>query len=92
VIFDDKASILLSSPVALYDRPEIHSQSSGDLFDGTEMEEALILHLQVLTEKEKNELKGDDKLISMLSRMETVSPEHLYTIHDFLKENNFSGL
>ena len=92
VIFDDNASILLSSPVALYDRPQIHGQSSGDLFDGTELEEALILHLQVLTDDEKKELKRDDKLNIMLNRMETVSPEHLFTIHDFLKENNFSGI
>ena len=44
---------MLSSPIILYDYPQIAPESAGDLFDGTEIDEILALRILTLTEDEK---------------------------------------
>ena len=44
---------LLSSPIILYDYPQIAPESAGDMFDGTEIDEILTLHMMLLTDSEK---------------------------------------
>ena len=43
---DDDA--LLGAAIILPDHPQLAPESRGDLFDGTEIEEALLLHLLAL--------------------------------------------
>ena len=49
----DCRDLMLSSPVILYDHPEVAPESAGDLFDATEIDEILTLRTLALTDEEK---------------------------------------
>src|SRR5262249_13690350 len=44
---------MLSSPILLYDYPRVASESPGDLFDATEIDELLTLRIRTMTDAEK---------------------------------------
>jgi len=82
---DDKT--MLSSPIVLYDYPEIASESMGDMFDSTEIEEALVLHMATMPEAEKEKIEqGDPKMKAMMERVESVTPEEIMSLHGGFKE------
>ena len=69
---------MLSSPIILYDYPQIASESPGDLFDGTEIDQMLILNVLNLTDEEKEEMRASDpRGREILERCESLSPEEL---------------
>ena len=45
--------VLLGAAIVLPDHPELAPESRGDLFDGTEIEEALVLHVLALSDAER---------------------------------------
>jgi len=47
---------LLSSPIILYDYPQVAAESAGQFFDGTEIDEMLALRIMTLTDDEKREM------------------------------------
>ncbi len=51
---DDDA--VLAAPIMLPDHPRIAPESLGNLFDNTEIEEALLLHVQALSDAEREEI------------------------------------
>lgn len=73
---------LLSSPIILYDYPEIAPESGGDLFDSTEIDEILSLRILTLTDEEKREIRGGDALArQVLERTEMLSEEQMWKLH-----------
>ena len=40
---DPDGQVVLSSPIILYDHPELAAESPGELYDGTEIDEMLVL-------------------------------------------------
>lgn len=48
--------IVLSSPIILYDYPQIAPESPGDLFDATEIDEILTLRILAMTDDEKRDM------------------------------------
>ena len=73
---------MLCSPIILYDYPKIAPESSGDFFDGTEMDEMLALRVMTLTEGEQDEMRrGDPHARAILERLETLPKEHLLKVH-----------
>jgi hypothetical protein len=77
---------LLSSPIILYDYPQIAPESAGDLFDGTEIDEILSLRIMTLTDEEKREMsQSDERARQMLERTETMPVEHLLKLHGVLR-------
>ena len=52
---------MLSSPIILYDYPQIAPESPGSLFDGTEIDEILSLRILTMTEEEKHEMRQSDE-------------------------------
>ncbi len=77
---------MLSSPIILYDYPQIADESAGDLFDGAEIDEILTLRIMTLTDDEKREMRGiDDRVRKMLERTETMPEEHLLKMHGAMK-------
>jgi hypothetical protein len=73
---------LLSSPIILYDYPQIAPESPGALFDGTEIDELLSLRIMTLTDEEKEEMRrGDERAREILERTEALSPEQLMKLH-----------
>jgi len=77
----------MSSPIILHDYPEIAAQSQGDLFDCSEIEEALILHLAAMSDDEKKTLvDSDERLRAMLERVSQVTPQEIFNLHGALRE------
>ncbi len=84
---------LLSSPIILYDYPQIAPESAGDLFDGTEIDEILSLRIMTLTDEEKREMcQSDDRARLMLERTETLPMEQLMKLHGVLRNVRPSSL
>jgi hydrogenase maturation protease len=74
--------MLLSSPIILYDYPQIAPESAGDLFDSTEIDEILTLRILTLTDEEKREARqADERVRALLERTEALSPELLMKLH-----------
>jgi hypothetical protein len=77
---------LLSSPIILYDYPQIAAESPGDLFDGAEIDEILSLRIMTLTDEEKREMReSDDRARKILERTETLPQEQLMRLHGALR-------
>jgi hypothetical protein len=79
-------SRLLCSPVILYDYPEVAPESSGNFFDGTEMDEMLALRVLTLTDEEKQEIRrGDPHARAILERTEALPDEQLARVHGAIR-------
>jgi hypothetical protein len=77
---------MLSSPIILYDYPEIAPESAGALFDGTEIDEILTLRIMTLSDDEKLEMRNvDDHARQILERTESMRPEQLMKMHGALR-------
>ncbi|MDT7689937.1 MAG: hypothetical protein QOE46_2696 [Acidobacteriota bacterium] len=77
---------MLSSPIILYDYPQIAPESAGDLFDGTEIDEILTLRIMTLTDEEKREMRGvDERARRILERTEQLPAEQLMKLHGAMR-------
>jgi hypothetical protein len=77
---------MLSSPIILYDYPQIAPESPGDLFDGTEIDEILALRILTLSDGEKHEIRHTDARVGeILDRTETMPAEHFLKLHGVLR-------
>ena len=78
--------MMLCSPIILYDYPKIASESAGDFFDATEMDEMLALRVLTLTDEEKQEMRrGDLRARAILERTESLPAEHLMKVHGAIR-------
>jgi hypothetical protein len=83
---------LLSSPIILSDYPQIAPESPGDLFDGVEIDQLLVLNILALTEEEKAEMRASDpKAREILERTAALSDEQLMRLHGAIREFRPSG-
>jgi hypothetical protein len=88
---------MLSSPIILYDYPQIAPESNGDLFDGTEIDEILALRILTLSDDEKREIRQSDaRTREVLERTESMPAEHFMKLHGVLRgmrsaDGSFSG-
>ena len=79
---DGERDTMLSSPIILYDYPEVAPESPGDFFDGTEIDEMLTLRILTLTDAEKAEMRAaDERARQLLERTESLPAEHLAKLH-----------
>jgi hypothetical protein len=77
---------MLSSPIILYDYPQVAPESPGDLFDGAEIDEILSLRIMTMTDDEKLEMRqSDDRARRILERTETLPDEQLRKLHGALR-------
>jgi hypothetical protein len=73
---------ILAPTFMLPDHPEIAPESVNDFFDGTEIEEALVLHIQALSDQEREEISAQDpKVREMLARADATTPQQLMDLH-----------
>ncbi len=78
---------MLSSPIILYDYPELAPESPGDFFDGLEMDEMLTLRILTMTDDEKNEMSQADEVgRRLLQRTEAMSAEQMKNLHGTIRE------
>ena len=73
---------MLSSPIILYDHPEVAPESPGDLYDATEIDEILALRVLTLTDEEKSEARGTDpRAAAIIDRCDDMPPEVWERLH-----------
>jgi hypothetical protein len=78
--------LVLSSPVILYDHPEIAAESAGDLFDGTEIDEILTLRTLALTDSEKRQARATDpRAAELMDRLDDLPPDMLERMHGAIR-------
>ena len=86
VLATDNADAMLSSPIILYDHPQIAPESAGNLFDSTEIDEILSLRILTLTDEEKREMRqSDDRTRGILERTENMPEEQFMKLHGILR-------
>jgi hypothetical protein len=77
---------MLSSPIILYDYPQIAPESPGDLFDGAEIDEILSLRILTMTDEEKLEMRqSDERARQILERTEALPDEQWMKLHGALR-------
>ena len=82
----DCRDLVLSSPVILYDHPEIAPESAGDLFDATEIDEILTLRTLALTDEEKRQARATDpRAADLIDRLDELPPEMLEKLHGAIR-------
>lgn len=82
----DQKDTLLSSPIILYDYPQVAPESPGDLFDGAEIDEILSLRIMTMTDDEKREVRqSDDRARRILERTEAMPPEQFMKLHGAIR-------
>lgn len=81
---------LLSSPIILYDYPQVSPETPGDLFDGTEIDELLRFSILTLTDEEKQEMRESDaRGRAILERTEAMTPDELMQLHGVVRNLQF---
>jgi hypothetical protein len=79
--------VVLSSPIILEDHPRIAPESPGDLFDGGEIDQLLVLNILSLTDAEKAEMRDSDpRAREILERTEALTPDQLMRLHGAIRE------
>lgn len=74
--------VMLSSPIILYDHPQIAPETPGDLFDATEIDEILSLRTLTLSDDEKREARATDpKAAEIVDRIDAMPPQMLAKLH-----------
>ena len=66
----------------LPDHPELAPESLGNLFDNTEIEEALLLHVHALSDQEREEIGGQDPAVrEMIDRAAATTGDQIMSLH-----------
>ena len=73
---------VLGAAIILPDHPQIAPESRGSLFDSTEIEQALLLHVLALSDGERAELVNADPAVrAMIERAVKATPEDIMALH-----------
>jgi hypothetical protein len=73
---------VLGAAIMLPDHPQIAPESRGSLFDSTEIEEALLLHVLALSDEEREAAASQDPAVrQMLERAARTTPQELMDLH-----------
>jgi hypothetical protein len=73
---------VLGAAIVLPDHPQIAPESRGGLFDSTEIEEALLLHVHALSDAEREEIERQDPAVrEMVRRAAASTPEDIIALH-----------
>ena len=92
VLADPDGQVVLSSPIILYDHPELAEQSPGELYDGTEIDEILTLRTLALSDDEKAEARATDpRAAALLDRVESMDPQVMARLHGTLRSPRPAG-
>jgi len=74
--------VMLGAAIILPDHPQIAPESRGGLFDSTEIEEALLLHVQALSDGERAEIERHDPAVrEMIARAAAATPQDIVALH-----------
>jgi len=78
----DQQRVVLSSPIILYDHPQVAPESASAFFDALEIDELLSLRTATLSENEKREVRGTDpRTAALLREVEDMPPDLWERLH-----------
>jgi len=78
--------VVVGGAIFLPDPPRIAPESHGDLFDGTEIEEALLLHVHALSDVEREAIDDqDDPVRELIARASATGAEEIARVHGELR-------
>lgn len=83
---EGERDVMLSSPIILYDYPQIAPESPGNLFDSSEIDEILSLRIMTLSDEEKDQMRQDDRTREILERTEALTPEQFMKMHGTIRQ------
>ncbi|MGH3439580.1 MAG: hypothetical protein ACRDRN_24375, partial [Sciscionella sp.] len=84
---DGDRDTVLSSPIILYDYPEIAPESAGTFYDSCEIDELLALRTLTLTDEEKRQARAtDDRAREIVDRVEDLPPELMERLHGAVRQ------
>ena len=79
---EDQQQVVLSSPIILYDHPQLAPQSESSFMDSLEIDELLSLRTMTLSEEEKREVRGTDpRAAALLDEVDDMPPELWDRLH-----------
>jgi hypothetical protein len=83
---DGGRGVMLSTPIILYDHPELAPESPGDLYDGTEIDEILSLRTLALSDAEKQEARATDpRAAALIDRVEALGADDFSRMHGTIR-------
>jgi hypothetical protein len=86
VLASDADDAVLGAAIVLPDHPRLAGESRGDLFDSTEIEEALLLHVHTLSDAERAAIDaGDPRVRAMVDRAAAATPDDVRALHGLMK-------
>jgi hypothetical protein len=78
--------VVLGAAIVLPDHPQLATQSRGSLYDATEIEEALLLHVQALSDGERSDIAaGDPAVHAMVERAAAATPQEIFALHGVMQ-------
>jgi hypothetical protein len=81
-----RRDLLLSSPILLYDHPQVAPESAGDLHDSAEIDEILSLRTLTLTDAEKREARATDpRAAAIVDRVDNMPAEVFQRLHGAIR-------
>jgi hypothetical protein len=82
LVGEGRRDVILSSPIILYDYPELAPESPANLHDSTEIDELLMLRTMALTDEEKAEARAtDQRSAGIIDRADHLPPEMMERLH-----------
>jgi hypothetical protein len=80
-------SLMLISPIILYDHPEIAEQSQESLYDATEIDEILTLRVMAMTDEEKAAARATDpRAARIVDSCDAMTAEQMARLHGVLRD------
>lgn len=93
VLATDVDDTMLGATIVLPDHPAIAPQSRGNLFDGTEIEEALLLHIQTLSDEEREGIAAQDPAVrEMIERAAAATAGDIIDLHGVVRPVDTSSM
>jgi hypothetical protein len=82
VLATEADDVVLGAAIVLPEHPRLAPESLGGLFDSTEIEEALLLHVRTLSDEEREQIERQDPAVrEMIARAASATPEDIVALH-----------
>jgi hypothetical protein len=86
VLATPEDDVILGAAIVLPDHPQLAAASRGSLFDATEIEEALLLHVTALSDGERTAIaEGDPAVAAMIARAAAATPDDILALHGLMR-------
>lgn len=89
VLATPEEDTVVGAAIVLPDHPQVAQRSRGGLFDSTEIEEALLLHVHALSDGERDAIAADDPAVrAMVERAAASTPQDIFDLHGVMRPSD----